>query len=584
MSTERVNQLVRLGLIAFFSVSVFLISYTLITEHVMFRWLYLLFPISLFTCLFSAHRPTRTYATAVSLLVLFVGGWIEPLELDAIEESFILLPLVYVYLFPGALWPIVVALVLVGSYWINIPAEDFDEFIEDSVELIFIACFATVMTYYQQKSLRQSLRYKKASLTDYLTQLPNRKSFFQASNELTSNQQQDYAVLQLGLDNLKGVNDSLGYGYGDALLTQFSSRVVKVVDDRGDVYRLGGDELVVIVPCSRADKSVVEQIVEQLTQHYDSVCHVFNTSHRLRFSIGVALLSDAQNNVNVWGKNADAAVARAKKSPHQIVRWYDDELMDETIRDHQIEVELNGAIDNQQLFLVYQPKVDLTDNSVVGAEALLRWNHPDLGIVPPLDFISIAERTAQIIPIGRWVLEQAILQAREWQNLGCPICVSVNVSSVQFAHDDIYPYIEALLTRHRLAPELLQIEITETAMMDKHTHVAQTCHQLQQLGVSIAIDDFGIAYSSLSYLKQLPLDVIKIDKSFIDECVEQTTDHMIVRTIIQIGNNLNKVVIAEGVENEQQRQLLQKEQCHLMQGYLFSKPLTCTEFSLLLTR
>jgi EAL domain-containing protein (putative c-di-GMP-specific phosphodiesterase class I) len=257
--------------------------------------------------------------------------------------------------------------------------------------------------------------------------------------------------------------------------------------------------------------------------------------------------------------------------------------MDDTIRAHQIEIELKGAIDNKQLFLVYQPKVDIEAKKIIGAEALIRWQHPDLGLVVPNDFISVAERTAQIIPIGRWVFEQAIIQAKSWLDAGTRVPISINVSSVQFAHDDIFPYITELLNKHNVPANCLQIEITETAMMDKHSQVAQTCKQLQDLGMTIAIDDFGVAYSSLNYLKRLPIDVIKIDKSFIDDCVEDVTDHMIVRTIIQMGQNLSKTVIAEGVENEEQLELLRREKCHQFQGYLFSKPISAEQFTGLLS-
>lgn len=249
-----------------------------------------------------------------------------------------------------------------------------------------------------------------------------------------------------------------------------------------------------------------------------------------------------------------------------------------------METELKGALDNQQMYLVYQPKVDINTRDIVGAEALLRWEHPDLGFVPPCDFIGVAEKTAQIIPIGRWVIEQAIKQSSEWRKQGYEICISVNVSSVQFAHDDIYPFIAETLNRFQLPSRCLQIEITETAMMDKYSHVADTCKQLQDIGVSIAIDDFGVEYSSLNYLKQLPIDTIKIDKLFIDDCVAEATDHMIVRTIIQMAHNLGKTVIAEGVEYSEQLELLNRENCHQYQGYLFSKPILPTDFEQLFNR
>ncbi|MGD8119134.1 putative bifunctional diguanylate cyclase/phosphodiesterase [Vibrio sp. TRT 29B02] len=582
MQLKHFNRIVQYGVTAFFFISVALITYTLISEHKSIRLLYTAFPIAMLVAYFSPHRRLKIIASLVSLFLIFGGSIIEPLEMDAIEESLLVLPLCYIILFPGSLWPIAVGLGLIGSYLIDLPTEEFDEFVEDAIEVLFITIFATVMTFYQQKAKKQSRLYKRASLTDYLTNLPNRKSFFQAVSDLSASDQMDYAAIQVGLNNLKKVNDDLGYGYGDELLYQFACHIKRLVGGHGKLFRLGGDELIILVACQNGELDEVNKLIDRLEAHHDTVCKIHNTSHRLRYRGGCALLSDAQNNIKVWGKNVDAAVARGKQNESIRVQWYDDELMDETIRAHQIEIELKGAIDNQQLFLVYQPKVDLESNKIVGAEALIRWQHPDLGLVAPNDFIGVAERTAQIIPIGRWVFERAIIQAKAWLDKGSRIPISINVSSVQFAHDDIFPYIMEQLEKHKLPANCLQIEITETAMMDKHSQVAQTCKKLQDLGVTIAIDDFGVAYSSLNYLKHLPIDVVKIDKSFIDDCVEDVTDHMIVRTIIQMGHNLNKTVIAEGVEVDEQLELLRREKCHQYQGYLFSKPISAAEFNQLL--
>lgn len=582
MQSKHFNRAVELGVAGFFFIAVAIITYTLISEHQAIAWAYSLFPLAMLTAYFSPRRKLKLVATWVSLLLIFGGSIIEPLEMDAIEESLLVLPLCYIILFPGSLWPIAVGLGLIASYFVDLPPEEFDEFIEDAIEVLFITIFATVMTYYQQQARKQSALYKRVSLTDYLTNLPNRKRFFQVVSNLNLQEEMDYAAIQVGLNNLKRVNDDLGYGYGDELLYQFARHIKRLVGGSGKLYRLGGDELIILVSFKRGDLNLVHQVIERLEANDDTVCKIHNTSHRLRYRGGCALLSDAQNNIKVWGKNVDAAVARAKQNESDSIQWYDDELMDETIRSHQIETELKGAIDNQQLFLVYQPKVDLESRQIVGAEALIRWQHPDLGLVAPNDFIAVAERTAQIIPIGRWVFEQAIIQAKAWLDKGALIPISVNVSNVQFAHDDIFPYITEQLAKYNLPAHCLQIEITETAMMDKQSQVSQTCKKLQDQGVSIAIDDFGVAYSSLNYLKHLPIDVIKIDKSFIDDCVEDVTDHMIVRTIIQMGQNLSKTVIAEGVEVEEQLELLRREKCHQFQGYLFSKPISSNEFDQLL--
>ncbi|KJY81563.1 diguanylate phosphodiesterase [Vibrio galatheae] len=585
MQTEKVFKIAHVGLRLFFFISIAIISHALLTEYQSVRWLYLLFPVLLTAAYLATNLNIKKYSAILSLVVLFAGCLIEPWELDAIEESFLMLPLCYIILFPGSLWPIAVGFLLVASYLIDLPPEEFSEFFEDAVEVVFITIFATVMTYFQQIAKVQSYRYKKASLTDHLTKVPNRKSFF-ARLKLVEKEEpkegEEYAVIQIGLDSLKGVNDNLGYGYGDELLKNFAQHIKSVVAQDGEVYRLGGDELVILIPCRDTDLYPLTRIIEDLEGDYDSVCHIHSTSHSLRYCGGVALLKDAHHNVKVWGKNADAAVAKAKHHRDGKIYWYDDELMDATIRLHQVEVELEFALERAQFYLEYQPKLDVNSGALVGAEALIRWRHPDLGVVPPNDFIAIAEKTAQIIPIGRWVLQQAIQEAAIWYQRGNNVVVSVNVSSVQFCHDDIYPYIEQTLKQFALPAQYLQLEITETVLMEKHSKVAEVCAKLRQMGVSVAIDDFGVEYSSLNYLKQLPIDVLKIDKSFIDDCVENKTDHMIVRTIIQMGQNLGKTVIAEGVETEQQLAILHQEQCHHFQGYLFSKPLPASEFRVLL--
>ncbi|UUM31688.1 putative bifunctional diguanylate cyclase/phosphodiesterase [Vibrio japonicus] len=565
-----------------FLFSVASISYTLINEHQHLNELYILFPISILMAYFARRHQTKVVCSLFSLFVVFAGSIADPLSIDTVEESFILLPLCYIFIFPGSLWPIAVGLALVCSYLIDYSSIAHDEFLEDAIEVIFITTFATVMTYFQQKSIKQVQLYKKASLTDYLTKLSNRQSFFQQIRDLEANQHTDYALIQIGLKRLKAANDNLGHGYGDELLRKFAILIRKAVGEHGRVFRLGGNELAILVEFDVGDNYKVEQIIAALESRNDTVCNIYNTCYTLRYNGGVATLSQAENNKRVWCKNVDAAESKAKLNDEGKIQWYDDGLMEETIRHQKIESELKAAIPNNQLFLVYQPKIDVESNQIIGAEVLLRWEHPELGLVSPLEFISVAEKTAQIIPIGRWVIEQAIKQAKVWQGQGHDLCVAVNVSTVQFTHDDIYQCISENLAKHDLAAKYLQVEITETSMMDKRSKVAETCKQLQQLGVSVAIDDFGIEYSSLNYLKHLPIDTIKIDKSFIDDCVTDEIDHMIVRTIIQIGHNLNKQVVAEGVETDQQLELLRREECTQFQGYLYSKPVLPEQFTRLL--
>lgn len=572
---KSVNFIVR----ALFVCSVALISHTLVTEHQVWKEVYYLFPLSMLLALFVTSYRLKVLFGVISIAVIFIGGLVEPLELDAIEESFILLPLCYLVLFPGSAIPIGVAIALVMSYLYNLPPEEFDEFIEDAIEVLAISVFATIMTYYYKKASSQVTKYKLSSYTDVLTQVPNLNAFFEDISSVNQENAQRYSVIQVGLNNFKSVNDRLGYRNGDELLKTFSQQLSEKVPSYAKFYRLGGDEFVFLIEQDESQlKAKTMELVESLHQYHSDLYLVSDMSHRLSFSLGVAFADDAQGNVLVWGKNADLALFNALRQGAGSVCWYDDELLDETIRQHQIEAELQSALDEHNFVLYYQPKILIESDQLVGAEALVRWMHPNLGMVSPAEFIPIAERTGKIVPLGRWVAREACREAKNWHDSGHSIVVSINVSNIQFAHDDVYSFIRAALEEFQLPAHLLQIEITESTLMQQPEYVISACQKLRELGVTIAIDDFGVEYSSLNYLKKLPIDVLKIDKSFVDDCVSSHTDHMLVRTIIQMGHNLNKSVIAEGVEDEDQLRLLEKEGCDEYQGYLFSAPLPSYDF------
>ncbi|SDH62809.1 diguanylate cyclase (GGDEF) domain-containing protein [Vibrio xiamenensis] len=571
---------VKLAVQIVFYLSIALITYTLVSQHQQQLWLYLAFPLFMTLGHYHQHPNVKRWCAVLSITVIAYGGWVDPLDPDYIEESFILLPLCYIVMFPGSLWPNAIVPILIATYLHYLPSGDYGEFFEDAFELAAITGLASVMMLFHKRYLYLASTYKQDSLTDYLTKLPNRKAFSDDIRHLSA--RLDYAVIEIGLNDFKNINDSLGYTNGDELLVKFGRHLVSLVADKGRVYRLGGDEFIILISSSKDVTQDVIGILDMLVDSAQKVFMIGNTSHRLTYSIGIALLSDALGDTRLWGKNAATALYKARsRGPNQI-QWYDDELLEESIRQHQIEVELASAIEAEQFYLLYQPKVDVKQNLVLGAEALIRWQHPFLGMIPPNDFISIAEKTAQIVPIGRWVIRQACMQAKAWYDMNRPICISVNVSTVQFAHDEIDEYIKSVLDEIRLPPHLLQIEITETALMQRSEFVVGSCKKLREMGVSVAVDDFGVEYSSLNYLKQLPIDVLKIDKSFVDDCVHETTDHMLVRTIIQIGRNLGKRVVAEGVEYQEQLELLCLEGCDEYQGYYFSKPIDARAFTQLI--
>lgn len=578
ISSDRIKSLITLGFIAAIAV----VSHTLISEHQLVNWVYLSYPACMLLAFFHTHPRIKAIAAITSMAIILIGGYFEPLELDAIEEAFILIPLFYIIIFPGSMWPIAAGGVLICSYLYELPPSEFEEFIEDAIEVVVITVFATIMTYYQQKFREQMLVFRKESLTDFLTSLGNRKAYFDALKAMENCASQQSAIIQIDLDNFKEVNESVGHDKGDKLLSLFANQLLKLSSDNLSSYRLSGDEFIIIY--HQKDNLVLElqNLENQLSEIAANTYQIYPYTYKLKFCAGIAKLEDAMGNTEILSKNADIAVKKAKSQGKDMIRWYDHELIDETIRQHQIETELAAAIENDQFKLLYQPKVDIKSGEICGAEALIRWHHPQLGVVSPFEFIGIAERSKLIIPIGRWVVEQATKQAKAWQNAGHELCVSVNVSTVQFAHDDIYTLVTSSLNSADLPAHLLQLEITETTLMQQPENIISACNRLRELGVTVAIDDFGVAYSSLNYLKKLPIDVLKIDKSFIDECVQRHEDHMIVRTIIQLGHNLGKIVIAEGVEDKAQLDLLADESCTHYQGYHFARPLEVDDLSGLL--
>ncbi|GLT18596.1 hypothetical protein GCM10007938_23750 [Vibrio zhanjiangensis] len=557
--------------------SVAAISYGLVIQAHSWSQLFLCIPIFLVVALLISDARLK-HIFAFSAVVLFlVGGLIEPLAVGVIRSGLILIPLCYVVLFPGSLWPIAVAATLVNSYLQQLTQVDIGVFIEIASEASAITIFATMMAYFYIETRKQTRIYQQQSVTDFLTKLPNLNAFYDDIKMVDADNAERFGMLHIGLDGFKNINDRLGYRYGDMLMIAFAEHIDRLVGEFGKLYRLGGDEFALVVESSEL-KSTLIDAVNVLRQHEKTLFNMENTSHRLGFSIGVALAKDAPNSTEVWIKNADFALYKALSQGSGFVCWFDEELLNETIRQHQIETEIKAALHNDQFVLYYQPKVSIADAKIIGAEALIRWKHPQLGSISPAEFIPIAEKTAQIVPLGQWILRQACEQVKAWHDDGLDICVSVNVSTVQFDDADLFRAICEILREVEIPSHLLQIEITESTLMKDPEGVTEICGQLRSLGVSIAVDDFGVEYSCLKYLKHLPVDVLKIDKCFVNDCAIHEADRILFRTIVQMGHSLNISVVAEGVENEQQLEVLRQEGCDTYQGYLYSQPLESSEF------
>jgi len=539
------------------------------------RGLYLLYPAAMLLALFLKPPKWRWAAAGLASLLLVVGAVLSPLGIEVIEESFILCPLLLIVLFPGSLWPVPFALALLLPYYLGLAPGEFPAFLEDAVELLLITSFAASMALYQQRTLRQAQAYRKDSLTDYLTALENRPAFSAALRDLDAlpaEEQARHVLLMLDMDDFQRVNDVLGHLYGDKLLRQFADRLRALADVRS--FRIGGDEFAVLLRARADARSESEQLARRVLAKTQRAYEFEGRSFQISVSVGIAMAEGLAQPSEALSRHADLALYAAKSAGKNSYAFFTPELLRARTERDYMDQELRQAIARDQLHLLYQPKVELAGGRIVGVEALLRWQHPSLGLVSPARFIPLAEESRAIVEIGRWVLNEACAEAVRWQAQGYALDLSVNVSAVQLAHDDVVAAVGQALQLSGLAAERLELEITETSMMSELDEVLPILHELRGRGVKIALDDFGVAFSSLNQLSRLPLDTLKIDKAFVDQCVLTHRDHMIVRTVLQLGRNLELRVVAEGIESSAQAQLLHDEGCVQAQGFLFAPPLT----------
>jgi diguanylate cyclase (GGDEF)-like protein/PAS domain S-box-containing protein len=422
---------------------------------------------------------------------------------------------------------------------------------------------------------------------DPLTGLPNRlllQDRLEQAMAHADRTRSRVALMFLDLDNFKQINDTLGHAAGDALLQEVSSRLRECVRDTDTISRQGGDEFVIVLrdlPDTDAAVPVLAKIMERLQDPIVVEDHELSTS----VSIGVTIYPEDGADVETLSKKADMAMYRAKEAGRNTYRFFNDEMSAEAIDHLVMRNGLRRALERGEFVLHYQPLIDLSSETVIGAEALIRWNHPELGLVPPARFIPIAEDTGLIVPIGEWVMQEACRQAMAWNKAGHPgMTVAVNLSAVQFKRGNVEQTVIHALAQSGLDPALLELELTESILIQNVEQVLATVKRLKLLGVKLSIDDFGTGYSSLSYLKRFDIDKLKIDQSFIRDLATDPDDAAIVRAIIQMARSLNLKTIAEGVENSDMPEQLRIFQCDEAQGYHFARPMPADEFASYLSR
>jgi diguanylate cyclase (GGDEF)-like protein len=416
---------------------------------------------------------------------------------------------------------------------------------------------------------------------DALTGLPNRMLFFltlQRTLALAAARRWSVAVAFIDVDHLKDINDTQGHAVGDQLLAQFGDRLTRSVRVRDTVGRLGGDEFAMILMVRDGQKgaaATAHKVREAMRAPFVIEGHEL----KVTASIGITLYPDDSADAGALIRYADTAMYRAKESGRDTFRFFTAQMNDEVLARLELEMALRAAIDNHEFVLHYQPKVDLNSGRVAGVEALIRWQRPGVGLVPPMDFIPILEDTGLIVGVGSWVIAEACSQVRRWMRGGVgPVPIAVNVSGRQLLDNKLETAVAEGLSRNRISPELLELELTESSLMANTDQTIARLEGLKRLGVRLSVDDFGTGYSSLAYLRRFPIDKLKIDLSFVRDITTSPDDAAIALTIIRMAHGLRLDVIAEGVETVGQLEFLRRHRCDQIQGYLFSPPLPARAF------
>lgn len=414
--------------------------------------------------------------------------------------------------------------------------------------------------------------FEKMAYRDALTGLPNRHEMNRFFERLIDNE--NIGVLFIDLDQFKTINDTLGHDIGDFLIQEVGVRLNQFVKSDQQAFRIGGDEFLFIIKDCNSNRS--EQLAEQILQINKKAYYIKGHELYVTASIGISIGSVKKSNPSFLLKSADTAMYKAKELGKNQYFLYNEEMGIKELRRMELEKDLRTALEHKQFYLVYQPKWNVKKNHLCGFEALIRWEHPRLGTIPPSEFIPIAEETGIIIPITRWTLEEACLQIKEWQEQGVSHPVSVNLSKRLFQLDSIAAWVSSVLEKVNLDAQLLELEITESMVLHDMDDVIFQLESIRSLGIKISMDDFGTGYSSIGLLDLMPLDSLKLDRVFTND-LEKDSKRAIISAVIFMAENLGLEVIAEGVESQEQIDSLTQLGCHLMQGYFYGKPMKAKE-------
>lgn len=448
---------------------------------------------------------------------------------------------------------------------------------------IGIRAFCNDITKY--KTIFQQLKH--ITWYDNLTQLPNRSRCLEKINSAiarsTTSGKWDFSVVYLDIDRFKNINDSLGHAAGDAILHKLADRLRAHTYGHETVFRLGGDEFAIIVE-DTTDHDAVHRFIDNLSKHIKRTIVWNKKNIHITVSFGIMHGEPNVESAERFLQNAHVALNHGRSSDIDSISVYNSQIFSKALNLISMELDLHNALLNEEFFLVYQPVVNVADRSIIGCEALLRWENSRGQIIPPDKFIPLAEETGLILHLGEWVLREACSTFASWIQQDPAfrtLKVNVNLSARQLSDPDLTDMVSRILQETALDAHYLRLEVTETMLMDDPNHSVATLHKLKELGVSLCIDDFGTGYSSLMYLQQFPIDNLKIDRSFVSTIQRKTANYEIVKAVIALARALDLTVVAEGVEEEEQRIMLEVLNCHYAQGYLFSKPISPTKLEAL---
>ncbi|WP_159881389.1 putative bifunctional diguanylate cyclase/phosphodiesterase [Paenibacillus puerhi] len=457
--------------------------------------------------------------------------------------------------------------------------ELFSRIISETNDYQLLRSYATIRAVNERKRAEEKIQHM--AYHDALTNLPNRLMFDEKLKACFSDAERNgsaMAVIFFDLDRFKVINDTLGHHVGDQLLQRLAQKLQGYVHDKDIVARFGGDEFIILLT-NIAHPDEAAHFAAGIPELLKEPFIIEGQELFVTASIGISLYPHDGIEVDTLLKNADIAMYRSKEKGGNSFHYYHPDMNKRSMHRLNLEIHLRKALERKEFAVYYQPIVDLKNGSVFGMEALVRWHHPEWGMVSPGEFIPLAEETGLIVPIGNWVLRQACRQNREWQRLGyAPLVVSVNISAIQFHQMNFVQIVVDALQESGLAPDLLCLEITENIAMNNVPYILDTMHKLKELGVRISIDDFGTGYSSLSYLKRFRVHTLKIDQSFIRDVTSDEDNAAIVTALIAMSHRLKIKSLAEGVETQDQLEFLISQGCDEIQGYVFSKPMPAREF------